>query len=269
MSDILRLTILGCASSPGVPRINGDWGACDPRNERNRRSRAAALIERIGPDGRTTVAIDCGPDFRTQMLGAAVTRLDAVVMTHPHADHIHGIDDLRGFMLSQRSRIPVYADEATQARVFEAFRYCFETPAGSNYPPIAHHVAIEGGQPFVIDGPGGPLPILPIRLVHGSIQSMGFRIGDIAYCSDVSDFPEAAVVALTGVGHIVIDALQYKPHPSHLTVEQALGWIDRFGAGSASLTHMHTPLDYDTLCRELPTHVRPAHDGLVIEQPID
>jgi phosphoribosyl 1,2-cyclic phosphate phosphodiesterase len=266
---MLRLTILGCASSPGVPRINGDWGACDPANPKNRRSRAGALIERIGTGGRTTVAIDCGPDFRTQMLQAAVTRLDAVVLTHPHADHIHGIDDLRGYMLAQRSRIPVYADDPTYARVFEAFRYCFETPAGSNYPPIARHVRIDAGTTFVIEGAGGPLEILPIRLQHGSIGSLGFRFGGMAYCSDVSDFPEAAVSALSGVSHIVVDALQYKPHPSHLTVDQALNWIARFSAESASLTHMHTPLDYDTLCRDLPPHVRPAHDGLVIERAVE
>ena len=269
MTDLLRLTILGCASSPGVPRINGDWGACDPANPKNRRLRCAALIERIGADGTTTVAIDCGPDFREQMLSAEVERLDGVVLTHPHADHIHGIDDLRGFMLIQKRRIDVHADDATFERVFEAFRYCFETPPGSSYPPIARHIPIEPEETFEIDGPGGPIGFLPVRQVHGSIHSIGFRIGPFAYCPDVSDFPERAVEALHGCRHIVIDALQYRPHPSHLSLEQALGWIARLGAESATLTHMHTPLDYDTLCRELPAHVRPGYDGLSIELPME
>ncbi|HEY9056110.1 MAG TPA: MBL fold metallo-hydrolase [Aurantimonas sp.] len=269
MSDMLRLTVLGCASSPGVPRINGDWGACNPTNPRNRRTRSAALIERIGVAGRTVVAIDCGPDFHQQMLGAAVTRLDAVALTHPHADHIHGIDDLRGYMLAQQTRIPVYADAATHDRVLEAFHYCFETPPGSNYPPVARHVAITAGRSFEIDGPGGLLKLTPFRQEHGSIHSLGFRVGPLAYCSDVSNFPDEAIAAIAGARHIVIDALQYKPHPSHLTVAQALEWIDRFAVEGATLTHMHTPLDYDTLCRELPAHVRPGYDGLAIEFPLD
>ncbi|MEX6507949.1 MBL fold metallo-hydrolase [Jiella sp. M17.18] len=269
MSDILRLTILGCSSSPGVPRINGDWGACDPANPKNRRRRAAALIERIGPGGTTVVSIDCGPDFREQMLSAAVTRLDGVVLTHPHADHIHGLDDLRGYMLAQRERIRVYADAQTYARVFEAFRYCFETPPGSSYPPVVQHVPIEAGRAFTIDGPGGAVEILPFDQVHGSITSLGLRIGPFAYCSDVSDFPEAAVTAITGARHIVIDALQYREHPSHLSVDQALAWIERLGVERAALTHMHTPLDYEVLRRRLPDHVEPAYDGLVVELPIE
>ncbi len=267
-SDILRLTILGCSSSPGVPRIGNDWGACDPANPKNRRRRCAALVERIGACGKTVVALDCGPDFREQMLSADVTRLDGVVLTHPHADHIHGVDDLRGFMQQQKVLIPVHADEATYVRVFEAFRYCFETPKGSDYPPIVRHVPVIEDRAFSIEGPGGSLSFAPFRQVHGSIHSLGYRIGPLAYCSDVSDFTASAVAAIAGAAHIVIDALQYRTHPSHLSIDQSLGWIERLGVPQATLTHMHTPLDYDRLCAELPAHVRPAYDGLTLEWPL-
>lgn len=269
MSDVLRLTILGCSSSPGVPRITGDWGACDPSNPRNRRRRASALLQRISSAGTTTVVYDCGPDFREQMLDAQVARIDAVLLTHPHADHIHGLDDLRGFMQERGGRIAVHADASTYARALEAFRYCFHRPENSDYPPIAVHKSMEEYIPVRIDGPGGALEILPIRQIHGSITSLGFRCGPIVYASDVSDFPERAIAAIAGARHIVIDALQYKTHPSHLSLDQSLGWIERFGVAEATLTHMHTPLDYATLCKNLPSHIRPAYDGLQIEFPID
>lgn len=266
MPDLLRLTILGCSSSPGVPRIFGDWGNCDPKEPKNRRTRCAALIERIGANGTTTVAIDCGPDFRQQMISAEVDRLDAILLTHPHADHIHGIDDIRSFMQNQRMQIPVHADRDTYERVYEAFAYAFTTPSGSAYPPVARHVEIRPLEPFTIEGPGGPLSVLPLEQEHGRIHSLGFRFGPIAYCTDVSDFPDETVEALRGLDHIVIDTLQYKRHPSHLSLEQSLGWIDRLGAKSATLTHMHTPLDYETVRRETPDHVEPAYDGYRIER---
>lgn len=264
-ADRLRLTILGCGSSPGTPRITGDWGACDPSNPKNRRTRAAALIERISPRGVTRVAIDTGPDFREQMVRAGVTRLDGVVYTHAHADHIHGVDDLRGYVLEQRRRMDIFADAATLARLSAGFGYCFETPHGSTYPPILIAHEIEHGKSIAIDGEGGPLAVEALPQRHGDIVSLGLRIGGIAYCTDVSGFSDATAARLTGLDALVIDALQYKPHPSHFSLAQALDWIGRLAPKRAVLTHMHVPLDYDVVMRETPAHVEPAFDGLVIE----
>lgn len=266
MPDRLRLTILGCGSSPGVPRIIGDWGACDPSNPRNRRTRAAALVERSTPDGRVTrVAIDTGPDFRAQMIAASASRLDGVVYTHPHADHIHGIDDLRGYVLAQGHLMDIYADEVTLARLKQAFGYCFETPEGSNYPPIVMPHPIGHDCAFTVPGEGGPLTFTPLPQIHGDIRSLGFRVGNIAYCSDVSGFPPETVPLLQGLEVLVIDALQYKPHSSHFSLSEALEWIERLKPQRAVLTHMHTPLDYETVRRQTPDHVEPAYDGMAIE----
>ncbi|AJY46822.1 MBL fold metallo-hydrolase [Martelella endophytica] len=262
-----RFTILGCSSSPGVPRITGDWGACDPENPKNRRTRSSLLVEQFAPDGGvTTVVIDTGPDFREQMVRAGVTHLDAVLFTHAHADHIHGIDDIRGYFHAQRQRIPVFAELVTMERILEGFGYCLETPKGSAYPPIAKaHVIEDLDKPVIIDGAGGPIAFHPHRQHHGDIISLGFRVGDVAYCTDVSDFPADAIARLQGLDLIIIDALQYHPHPSHLSLSQALGWIERLGARQAILTHMHIPLDYETVKAETPEHVTPAYDGMRIE----
>ena len=266
MGDRIRLTILGCGSSPGVPRIIGDWGACDPDNPKNRRLRAAALVERIKPDGRVTrVAIDTGPDFRTQMIIAGATSLDAVVYTHPHADHIHGIDDLRSYVLAQRKLVDIYADEQTLLRLKEAFGYCFETPPGSNYPPIVLPHLIRHEQAFTISGEGGALTFVPLPQIHGDIRSLGFRVGSIAYCSDVSGFPPETPPLMQDLEVLIIDALQYRPHPSHLSLGEALEWIERLAPRRAVLTHMHTPLDYEAVRRETPDHVDPAYDGMSVE----
>jgi phosphoribosyl 1,2-cyclic phosphate phosphodiesterase len=268
VTDILRLTILGCGSSPGVPRITGDWGACDPENPKNRRMRAAALVERISPAGRrTTVVIDTGPDFRLQMLMAAVKRIDAVVYTHPHADHIHGIDDLRGYVLEQRQRIDIHADDFTMLRLRDAFGYCFETPLGSSYPPILTPHLIDHACPVVIEGEGGAITFEPLPQIHGDITSLGFRIGPLAYCPDVSDFPETTAERLQGLDVLVVDALQRKTHPSHLSLGEALQWIDRLEPKRAVLTHMHVPLDYAQVMAETPNHIEPAYDGMTIDLP--
>ncbi|MCM2293011.1 MBL fold metallo-hydrolase [Allorhizobium sp. BGMRC 0089] len=262
-----RFTVLGCSSSPGVPRINGDWGACDPTNPKNRRSRAALLVEQFAPDGGvTTVVIDTGPDFREQMIRAEVSRIDAVIYTHSHADHLHGIDDLRGFALMQHHRIPIHADPETMRRIEAGFGYCLKTPDGSNYPPIIKSVLIDDiDQPIRIEGKGGAIDFLPLLQQHGDIMSLGFRIGNVAYCSDVSDFPAETPPKMQGLDVLVIDALQYKEHPSHLSLQQSLDWIERLAAKRAILTHMHTPLDYETVMTKTPDHVEPAYDMLRFE----
>ncbi|PHP65860.1 phosphoribosyl 1,2-cyclic phosphodiesterase [Zhengella mangrovi] len=265
MADTLRFTILGCGSSPGVPRISGDWGACDPHNPKNRRTRASALVERISDAGITRVVIDTGPDFREQMVRAGADTLDGAVYTHPHADHIHGIDDLRGYVITQRKLMDIWADEATKSRLMEAFGYCFRTPEGSSYPPILRANPIRHYEPFQVTGAGGPITFEPLRQVHGDIHSLAFRIGDLAYCSDVSAFPEKTLERLDNLEFLVIDALQYRRHPSHFSLGEALDWIDRLKPGRAVLTHMHVPLDHATVMAETPHNVEPAHDGLVFE----
>ncbi|WP_147178151.1 MULTISPECIES: MBL fold metallo-hydrolase [Alphaproteobacteria] len=265
-----RFTILGCASSPGVPRINGDWGACDPNNPRNRRTRASFMVQQIAPDGgMTTVIVDTGPDFREQMITAKVQHVDAAIYTHAHADHLHGIDDLRGYFVMQKNRIPIYAEAETMARIRQGFGYCLETPAGSNYPPIVQPIVIEDlSSPVEITGKGGTIRFQPLVQRHGDIASLGLRIGDVAYCCDVSDFPRETVAKLSGLDVLVIDALQYRHHPSHLSLEQALDWIEQLKPRQAYLTHMHIPLDYETVMGETPPHVEPAYDQLVFEADI-
>jgi len=264
-------TILGCGSSPGVPRITGDWGACDPLNPRNRRMRAALLVEQFAADGgKTTVVIDTGPDFRAQMIAAEVRHIDAVLYTHAHADHLHGIDDLRGFVIENRKRVPIWADAFTMARIRDGFRYCIESPPGSGYPPIVEPRIIDDDLPPVtIHGAGGSMTFQPLMQFHGNVHSLGFRIGDFAYCSDVSDFPAETIEKLLRLDLLVIDTLQYKFHPSHLSLVQSLGWINRLGPKRAVLTHMHVPLDYETLRSETPDHVEPAYDMMRLEFDID
>lgn len=263
--ECLRFTMLGCGSSPGTPRVNGDWGNCDPHNPKNRRRRASLLVERIDVNGRkTVVVIDTGPDFRSQMIDAKVTALDAVVYTHPHADHIHGIDDLRTYVVDNRALMDIYANRLTLERLDQGFGYCFATPAGSSYPPILRAHQIDSARPFTIAGPGGDIQFQSVPQIHGDIESLGFRIGDVAYCTDVSAFPDGSPERLQGLDVLIIDALQYRPHASHFSLEQALEWIERLKPKRAILTHMHVPLDYDAVQRETPDHVEPGYDGLQI-----
>ncbi len=259
-----ELTIMGCGSSAGVPRVAQGWGACDPSNPKNRRRRCAVHVERSGIAGATEIVIDLGPDIREQLIARAVHRIDAVLLTHAHADHIHGIDDIRPVTIEMRKRLPVYMDEFTAHEVKAKFGYIFRTPPGSQYPPLLDDRRLISGKRIVVDGPGGPIDALPILFRHGDIDALGFRFGDVAYSPDVSDIPRDSEAMLEGLDVWIIDALRYKRHPSHFTVDEALHWIDRLKPRRAILTNLHTDLDYASLAAELPPHVTPAYDGLRI-----
>ena len=263
----LTLTILGCGSSAGVPRAGGSgaqerWGACDPTNPKNHRRRCAMLLTRSGPDGTTICVIDTGPDFRAQMLDANVPRIDAVVYTHEHADHLHGLDDLRPFALIQRARVPVFMDDRTFARATSAFGYVFETPPGSDYPPILTRHRIDPARSFTVDGPGGPITLTPVPVTHGDIDALGFRIGNALYLPDVSAIPDTSWPLFDGLDVLILDALRYRPHPSHFTVAQALAVFGRVKPQRMLLTNLHIDLDYQMLLTETPKRVEPACDGL-------
>jgi phosphoribosyl 1,2-cyclic phosphate phosphodiesterase len=262
----LTFTILGCGSSGGVPRPAIGWGACDPSNPRNRRRRCSLLVERRNASGgRTRVLIDTSPDLREQLLDADVDWLDGVLFTHEHADHTHGIDDLRGLFLRHRRRIDVYLDKPTSRVLTCRFGYCFVTPPGSSYPPILNEHRVNAGVPVTIDGQGGAITVLPFRQDHGDIESLGFRFGDVAYSSDLRDLPPESIAALSGLDLWIVDALWYRPHPSHFSLADALDWIKRIAPARAILTNMHLDLDYEKLRGELPPNVEPAFDGLKIE----
>lgn len=260
-----RLTILGCGSSGGVPRVGNDWGACDPDNPRNRRLRCSALIERYDGDKATKILVDTGPDIRAQMLSVNLRRADAVLYTHDHADHTHGIDDLRFLAYRMRGRVEVWADERTRKSLNTRFAYCFAGGGQKDYPAILTANTITPAEPFVVTGPGGPIQITPIPQHHGAIPSLGFRVGNFAYSPDVGGLPDEALPLLEGLDVWVVDALRYNPHPSHFSVELALEWISKLKPKRAILTHLNVELDYETLSNELPDGVEPAYDGLFFE----
>jgi phosphoribosyl 1,2-cyclic phosphate phosphodiesterase len=261
----LRLTILGCGSSGGVPRVGQGWGDCDPANPKNRRRRCSVLVERFGPRGATAVLVDTSPDLREQLLDTGVKRLDAVLLSHPHADHTHGIDDLRPLCLVMGRRLDVHMNESTSLIVRTAFSYVFQTPDGSSYPPMANERRLATGKLCRIEGPGGAIEAMPFDLDHGEITALGFRFGALAYTPDVKRIPEASRHFLEGLDMWIIDALRYRSHPSHLSLDDALSWIEKMRPRRAILTNLHTDLDYETLRASLPAHVTPAYDGMRVE----
>jgi phosphoribosyl 1,2-cyclic phosphate phosphodiesterase len=255
----MKITMLGCGPSTGVPAIGPDWGDCDPSDARNRRRRASILVECRGK----TVLIDTSPDLREQLLDAGVRRLDAVILTHAHADHLHGIDDLRAVNRAMGEAIPLYADTRSLDEVERRFGYALEPIAAGSlfYKPTLTAHMIDG--PFVAAG----LPIAPFSQDHGYSNTLGFRIGAFGYSTDVTDLDDAAFTALVGIELWIVDCLRYEPHPTHSHLEKTLGWIERLKPKRAILTHMDRQLDYRQLTRRLPPSIEPGCDGLVIELP--
>jgi len=259
----LTFTILGCGSSGGVPRLGGHWGECDPDNPKNTRSRCSLLIERETDAGKTAVLIDTSPDLRQQLLSAGIGRLDGVVYTHSHADHVHGLDDLRQIVFNMRQRLPVWADAPTSNDLIGRFGYVFVQPEGSPYPPILDLHPLDGV--LEIHGAGGAIKLEPFEVAHGKMDALGFRIGDLAYLPDVSEIPDAVWSGpLKNLDCWVIDALRREPHPTHAHLARTLEWIDRAAPRQAVLTNMHIDLDYATVMAETADHIVPAFDGMQI-----
>jgi phosphoribosyl 1,2-cyclic phosphate phosphodiesterase len=256
----MKLTILGCGGASGVPGISHGWGACDPANPRNRRRRASILVE----EGGTTLLVDASPDLREQLLDAGVRRLDGVILTHDHADHLHGIDDLREINRVTRVKLPLWAAPDTLATACDRFAYAFEPlPEGAEsiYKPLL--------QPEAVSGPfrAGSILVRPFDQDHGYSRTLGLRFGPVAYSTDVVEMPEASFEVLAGIDLWIVGCLVEHPHPTHAHVAKALAWIERVKPKRAILTHMGHRLDYETLRCSLPAHVEPAYDGMVIELP--
>jgi phosphoribosyl 1,2-cyclic phosphate phosphodiesterase len=255
----VKITVLGCGVSTGVPAIGIGWGECDPTDPRNRRRRASLFIECRG----SNVLIDTSPDLREQFLDAGITRVDAIAMTHAHADHLHGIDDLRAVNRLMNKTIPLYADAATLAEIGARFGYVLadETAQPPFYRPTLVPHVIAG------DFTAAGVPFIPFTQNHGYSTTLGFRIGAFAYSTDVTELDDAAFAALAGVEVWIVDCLRREPHPTHSHVAKTVDWVARVKPRRAFLTHMDHTLDYQTLAAELPPGIEPGRDGLVIELP--
>jgi len=268
----IRAIILGCGSSGGVPRIDGDWGICDPLEPKNRRTRCSIYIEYWEGDkepaveDRTAILIDTSPDLRAQFLSNNIKRLDTVLYTHDHADQSHGIDDLRAIAYKMRKRIPTYMDVHTKEYLYKRFEYCFEMPEGRVHPPILElQNLIKGGDVFHIQGPGGALSVDVLELSHGPTPAIGFIFdGKLAYTPDVWDIPDASLRSLQNINTWVLDTLRYNEHPTHAHADKALSWLVKTQAQKGILTNLHIDMDYQSLSSELFGEVEPAYDGLKI-----
>ncbi|HXY58938.1 MAG TPA: MBL fold metallo-hydrolase [Methylocystis sp.] len=264
----VEITILGCGSSGGVPRVGQGWGKCDPSNPKNRRRRCSILVSRRSGEDRTSLLVDTSPDLHEQLIDAEVKRIDALLYTHGHADHSHGIDDLRGLVILNGRKIPAYMDAPTARLITAKFDYIFVTPPGSFYPPLLIEHRLRPGVAEIFEGPGGPIQATPFRLEHGEMDALGFRFeagGKVfAYTPDLNAIPSESEACLHGLDLWIIDALRRQRHGSHLSLAQALEVIARFKPRRAVLTDLHVDLDYEALRAECPPNVEPAFDGMRI-----
>ncbi len=253
----MKVTILGSGTSSGVPRIGNNWGDCDPKEPKNRRRRVSLLVEAEDH----VILIDTSPDLREQLLSAEVTRLDAVLYTHDHADHTHGLDDLRQVFHIMRRPVDCYATPGTWSVLKRRFGYAFTDSDGYPASCRAHEIA----KPFAV----GPMTITPFEQIHGPIKSTGYRIDhkgrSVAYSTDISDLTLSADNAVKGVDLWVVDALRRKPHPTHSHLDRTLSWISKLRPRRAILTHMDSSMDYATLAKSLPQGVEPGYDMLTVE----
>lgn len=255
----MKITILGCGASSGVPQIGAGWGDCDPANPKNRRRRASILVQ----TETTDLLVDCSPDCRQQLLDVEISRLDGVLFTHAHADHCHGVDDLRWINMAMGADLQVYGRADHLDTIEQKFTYVFE-PLNKEitrfyYKPmlvrndITDHVSI------------GDIEVRAFEQFHGYSTTLGFRFGDMAYSTDVVRLDEEGFAALEGVKTWIIDCFRREPHQTHSWLDQTLGWIERVQPDRAILTHMNQSLDYDTVLAETPGNVEPAYDGMLIE----
>ena len=268
MSEQVKITILGCGPSSGVPRIGGDWGKCDASEPRNRRRRASILIEQ----NTQRILVDTGPDLREQLLDANVGTVDAIIWTHAHGDHVNGIDDVRQLNRNGNCEINAYGHAQTLEIMRRGFPHVFQPISNLKIDPNTGRknyvkpslIAHELQDQQVIGG----INVLAFPQDHGfGVISMGLRVGDFAYSTDVKNLSEAAFAALKGVKIWIVDGFSEQIHPTHADLNQCLEWIARIAPEQAYLTHMDIGMDYQTLCDKLPAHVRPAYDGLVICLP--
>lgn len=256
----MQVTILGCGPSAGVPVVGCTCAVCTSGQKRNRRLRSSIVVA----EGETQVLVDSAPDLREQLLVNKINRLDAVVYTHGHADHLHGLDDLRSINQLINKALPAYGDDATLAELHRRFPYVFDNAGprhGFWYQPKLEARPIRG--PFRI----GALEVQPFPQSHGAMRdpTVGLRFGDFAYSTDVKNIPEEGFRALEGIQVWLVDCLSERPNPAHSDLKQTLEWIARVKPRRAILTHMNHSLDYDALLAKLPEGVEPAYDGMIID----
>ncbi len=256
----MKVTILGCGSAAGTPTVSGGWGKCDPKNPKNRRRRSSILVE----EGHTRILVDTSPDLREQMLATELKGLEAVLFTHGHADHIHGIDDIREISRITQAPLPIYATPETLQILETRFGYVFKgiPPGKPIFRPWLLPNAIAPTEAFSI----GNIQVMPFPQDHGyGAVTMGFNFGDVVYSTDLIDLPEISKPFIAGAKVWIVGVLSDMPYPTHVHVEQALAWVKELKPQRTIITHMSNSLDYDTLIAHLPVGVTPAFDGMVVE----